>query len=229
MVSGVSQRRTALLLKLNKKTVAKKQKFVAQNANRFNKRDFDNIKSISSLQFDDLETFEHTKCKPLSVTMAVDPETSWIYGFTVSQMPAKGLIAKISRKKYGTRADERRFQREELFKSLGPKMDMGAEIWSDQNPHYPSTINKYCPHAILKTTPGLRGCIAGQGELKKTNYDPLFTLNHTFAMLRANINRLFRKTWCTTKDPDRLKDHIEVYVRYHNQVLIKNRKQRKAT
>ena len=40
-------------------------------------------------------------------------------------------------------------------------------------------------------------------------------------MMRANINRLFRKTWCTTKKPERLIDHIELYVQYHNEVLLK--------
>jgi len=65
----------------------------------------------------------------------------------------------------------------------------------------------------------LRGCVAGQGELKKIGFDPLFSLNHTYAMMRANINRLFRRTWNTTKDPRKLRDHIDLYVWYHNSEL----------
>jgi hypothetical protein len=38
-------------------------------------------------------------------------------------------------------------------------------------------------------------------------------------MLRANMNRLFRKTWCTTKTPAGLIDHLSLYVGYHNRVL----------
>ena len=60
----------------------------------------------------------------------------------------------------------------------------------------------------------------GQGELKKIGFDPLFDLNHTAAMIRANINRLFRRTWCTTKRADRLEAHLELYVQYHNRELI---------
>ncbi len=39
-------------------------------------------------------------------------------------------------------------------------------------------------------------------------------------MLRANINRLFRKTWNTTKKVEALIDHLWIYVRYHNAVLV---------
>ena len=63
--------------------------------------------------------------------------------------------------------------------------------------------------------------MAGQGELKKVAFDPLFLINHTCATLRANINRLIRKTWCTTKDPQRLKDHLDVFIYFYNEELLK--------
>jgi hypothetical protein len=40
-------------------------------------------------------------------------------------------------------------------------------------------------------------------------------------MTRANVNRLFRKTWCTTKLPKRLADHFAIYAVYHNEMLGK--------
>jgi hypothetical protein len=39
-------------------------------------------------------------------------------------------------------------------------------------------------------------------------------------MLRANINRLFRRTWCTTKKKERLEQHLTVYMDFHNRVLL---------
>ena len=68
---------------------------------------------------------------------------------------------------------------------------------------------------------GARGAIVGQGELKKKNYDPLFSLNQTYAMFRDNIKRLARRTWCTTKRIDRLKHLLFIYAHYHNQVIDK--------
>ena len=58
-------------------------------------------------------------------------------------------------------------------------------------------------------------------------YDPLFWVNHTAAMLRANVNRLIRRTWCTTKRADRLADHLALYVHFHNTVLLPRRRRQK--
>jgi hypothetical protein len=153
--------------------------------------------------------------------MAVEETSRRILDFQVSQMPAKGHLSRISRKKYGFRADRRYEGRRKLFDKLRPKVAPGALIQSDQNPHYIEDVRKFFPSATHVAFLGQRGSVSGQGELKKVVFDPLFTLNHTFAMLRANINRLFRKTWCTTKRPDRLRDHIELYTYYHNEFLLK--------
>ena len=220
LCSGVSQRRTARLLKINRKTVTRKFVFLAQRAKLENFKKLSLLPPIEHIQFDDLETIEHTKCKPLSVTMAVEQGSRRILGFRVSQMPAKGHLARISLKKYGYREDFRSIGRQDLFNTLAHKIVSRALIESDQNPHYKEDLKKYFPEAKHRAFLGQRGSVSGQGELKKIVFDPLFSLNHTFAMLRANINRLFRRTWCTTKLPERLSDHIELYVYYHNEVLL---------
>jgi hypothetical protein len=166
-----------------------------------------------------METFEHTKCKPLSITLAVEEKTRRILGFQVSKMPAKGLLAKISRKKYGVRKDERPLGRKALFETLTRIVIPKAQIKSDQNPHYPSDVSRHFPKAHYITFKGKRGCVVGQGELKKTGFDPLFSLNHTCAVLRERVNRLKRRTWSTTKKPERLTLHIALAALHHNQNL----------
>jgi hypothetical protein len=219
--SGVSQRRIAKLLKVNRKTVVRKLVFLANQKRDFNSRKFKTLPILNQVQFDDLETIEHTKCKPLSVNLAVEKKSRRILGFRVSQMPAKGHLAKISREKYGPREDHRSKAREDLFKQLSTKIDSTSLIESDQNPHYLEDVRKWFPNSKYQTFLGKRSSIAGQGELKEGGFDPLFSINHTFAMMRANINRLIRRTWCTTKRPDRLSDHIDLYVYYHNERLLK--------
>ncbi len=54
-----------------------------------------------------METLEHTKCKPLSISLFVT-EHYEILAAKVAQMPYKGKLAAISRKKYGIRADHRK-------------------------------------------------------------------------------------------------------------------------
>jgi transposase-like protein len=222
--SGVSQRRIARLLKINRKTVARKLIFLSQIAKIKNKKILDSLPKVHEMQFDDLETIEHTKCKPLSVILAVEKPTRRILGFQVSQMPAKGHLAKKALQKYGYRRDLRSVGRRELFESIAGKLNPQALIESDQSPHYPEDVKNYFPQATHKTFLSLRSAVVGQGELKKATFDPLFSINHTFAMLRANINRLFRRTWCTTKVPERLYDHLQLYTYYHNEILLKKAK-----
>ena len=220
LASGLSQRRLALYLKTNRKTVVRKFLFLGIHAKDCLAISNHQQDPSQNIEFDDLETFEHSKMKPLSVIMAVESKTRRILGFRVARMPAKGLLAVRSRKKYGIRRDERRLARRELFQELRPWVEQRAVIKSDDNPHYKKDVKELFPQATHLSFLGIRGCVTGQGELKATKYDPLFTLNHTFAMFRANINRLFRRTWNTTKKPDRLSLHISIYALYHNQVLI---------
>ncbi len=222
LVSGVSQRRAALVLGVNRKTVVRKFRYLAERARSQQQDWFDSLRfgpMLNEIQFDDLETSEHTKCKPLSVTLAVEPKSRKILDFQVSAMPAKGLLAHKARAKYGPRKDLRPIGWNQMFRRLQPIVACDAVWTSDENPHYPRYLRRHHREAVHKTTPGGRGCVAGQGELKKLKFDPLFSLNHTCAMFRANLNRLFRRTWCTTKTKQGLIDHLSIYVAFHNQVL----------
>lgn len=221
LASGLSQRRLAMLLKTNRKTIARKLIFLGILAKDLMRASSSLFEPVKELQFDDLETFEHTKLKPLSVVMAVEAKTRRILGFEVASMPAKGLLVAKALKKYGRRKDERKKAREKLFKELQSQGAHKALIKSDENPHYAPSVRKFFPDCTHKTYPGRRGCVVGQGELKAIGFDPLFSLNHSFAMLRANINRLFRRTWNTTKKPGNLAHHIAIYILFHNHVLIR--------
>lgn len=220
LCSGVSQRRLSLLLNVHRITISRKLKFLAGQARVHQSLYLDRYKGrpLVDVQFDEMETFEHSKLKPLAVALAVCSESRTILGFQVSSMPAKGLLAKKSRKKYGRRKDDRPVGMKALFDGIKPILHTNATLLSDQNPNYPKIIRTF--GWTHKTVKGRKGCIVGQGELKKIGFDPIFSLNHTCAMLRANVNRLFRKTWCTTKKLESLSDHLWLYMDFHNQVLI---------
>ena len=221
LVSGVSMRRIALLLSCSRLTVSRKLIFLSALARKDHFKWLNESKeTFFRIQFDDLETLEHTKCKPLSVTCLVS-ENRKVLDFCVSKIPAKGLLAKISRKKYGFRPNEAYMNRDELFKKATEYLPQESTFSSDCHKHYPRLMKKHFPKAHHIRHPGQRGCVTGQGELKKVGFDPLFSINHTFAMFRANVNRLFRRTWNTTKDPKRLEDHLWLYVQFHNSVLVK--------
>ncbi len=225
LCSGYSMRRSAMFLRCNRKTIVRKFRFLGLVVNQYYMNNPVQPK-IKRLQFDDMETFEHTKCKPLSITLAVCATERKILDFEVSQMPAKGLLAKISREKYGYRKDERRQARNSLFTKLKPVVDKSCTLHSDQNPHYLPDVKKHFPGHIHETVKGRRGCIVGQGELKRGGFDPLYSLNHTCAMIRENLRRLSRRTWCTTKNKNDLNNHLMIYKFFHNEYLLKSKKQK---
>ena len=220
LCSGVSQRRIALLLRITRITVARKLAFLAQQAGKRHAEGLETLPKVTEVQFDDLITIEHTKCKPLALSLAVEAGTRRILGFELSPIPASGPLAALSRKKYGPRKNGRPLALQALFEKIKPALGLGVSFRSDEDPAYPPLVRRHFPGARHERHPGGRGCISGQGELKKLAFDPLFSLNHTCAMLRANVNRLFRRTWCTTKKAERLAQHLAVYVEFHNTVLL---------
>lgn len=221
LASGVSQRRAAFVLGVHRKTVERKFLFLAQKLRQKNQRRLLQLRGkVSNVQIDDLITKENSKLKPLSVTLAVDEHTRRILSVEVSQIPAFGHLAKMARKKYGPRLDRHSEGLEQVFKTLALVTKREALIKSDEHARYPYYVRNYLPHSRHETYASERACVAGQGELKKVRFDPLFIINHTCAMLRANINRLVRKTWCTTKRPQRLKDHLDIFMYYYNEKIL---------
>src|SRR5690606_33830676 len=125
----------------------------------------------------------HTKCKPLSIALAVEEGTERILSVHSAKMPAKGPLAEISRRKYGYRKDRRPVALRRMFNDL--KVASRPEYFkSDMNPRYPSVVRKHFPHVPHIVFKGRRGCVVGQGELKRGGFDPLFSLNHTAASVR---------------------------------------------
>lgn len=222
LASGVSMRRSALLMRVHRTTVERKLRYLAQKSRLVHEALLIKLGTdkTAHLQFDDLITTEHTKLKPLSITIAVDAKRRFILGTAVSQIPAFGHLAALSRHKYGRRKSTHKEHLYNLLEKISPYVDRDAKIESDEHNLYGQAVARFFPHASYYQYKGGRGSVVGQGELKKLRRDPLFILNHTCAMLRANINRLIRKTWCTTKDPRRLEDHLAIYIAFHNHVLL---------
>lgn len=214
-------RRAALLLNIHRKTVERKLPFLAAVCRLRNQKQLTKLKGrVHNILIDDLITKENSKLKPLSVSIAVDEDRRIILAAEVSCIPSFGHLAKIAVKKYGNRKDEHFEGLERLFEKICPILSREVRIKSDEHQRYPAYIGRYFPLASHHTFKSERGCVTGQGELKKKAFDPLFIVNHTCAMLRANINRLIRKTWCTTKDPRRLKDHLDVFLYFYNSKLL---------
>ena len=97
LCSGVSMRRTALNLNIHRTTVARKLAYLAELARHKQQKYLKSSAPIKHFHFDDLITLEHTKCKPLSVSLGVESKTRKIIGFEVSERPASGSLSEFFR------------------------------------------------------------------------------------------------------------------------------------
>jgi transposase-like protein len=223
LTSAVSERRTARLLGVKWETVSRKAAWLGFRAKALNqeatRRHIHKLGPIHEVQFDEMESFEHSKCKPLSIPLLIEPKSRAILGLRVASMPAKGPLARIAYRKYGPREDLRSEAARALWGDAKTFLASNPKVTTDQNPRYPAWIRTQFPEAKHTALKGRRGCVVGFGELKSGGFDPLFSLNHTAAMIRANINRLARKTWCTTKLAQKLELRLELYAWSHNQAV----------
>ncbi len=220
LISGVSQRRAAKLCSTTQITVARKLVRMAKFSQAAHAARLAGMrKSVKTAVFDEMEAFEHSKCKPVAIAVAVEEGSRIILSATAASMPAKGRLAAISRRRYGKRVDRRKHSLAKALATISHVASADLVVKSDQCPRYPKLVRKYLPGAEHKTFKGRRGCVVGQGELKAGGWDPLFSLNHTCAMVRDNVKCLSRRTWCTTKRVDRLQCRLDLYVGAHNVMI----------
>lgn len=220
--SGISQRRAAMILGVTRKTISRKLVFLGTRARLRHREQLKTLSpsELTHLQLDDLITSQHTKLKPLSLSVVVSKRSRRILAAQVSEIPAFGHLAEISRRKYGPRKNELNGKLREMCRHLEPYLPKHGRIDSDEHKAYPPVIKSFLPNWKHETFKSQRASVAGQGELKSKSWDPLFSINHTLAMLRANINRLIRRTWNTTKSTESMMHHFWVYVDFHNSQLI---------
>lgn len=219
LVGGVSQREGSKILGITRNTFVRKFMFTGAAAQSKLHAFHAGYPRSQVIEFDDMETFEHTKCKPVAITIAVEFKSRRILDYQVSKMRPKRPLTPDLLSKYGDRQDQRKQARAKLFSNLQSLISPNCVIKSDQNPHYPLDVKKFFPQSNHKAYISRRACIVGQGELKSAAFDPLFSLNHTCAVLRARTSRLIRKTWCTTKKMERLHLHLGLVILHHNSNL----------
>lgn len=217
LTSGVSLRRTAGKLCCHYQTVYRKFLWLSAKAKDFHeKQEF----FIEELQFDEMESIEHTKLKPLTVAVAVS-EKYQILGIKVGRIPAKGALSQISIKKYGPRPNESEQTLDSLLGNLKLKpKGPSFVIKSDSKPSYKTKVKKYYPENPYQTFHSYQNKekrrLMKYTNLEKRVFDPIFATNQRIAKLRDHIKRLARRSWCTTKIKENLEKHLYLYIADNN-------------
>jgi transposase-like protein len=221
--SNTSQNRLAKVLGCNRKTVVKKIRFLACKARNIHEAKLKTEFEIRVVQFDEMETFEHTRKKPVSISIAVEVERfekdgKWFYragriiDAIAGSMPCKGWLAAKSRELYGNREDQRYECGMDVLESVKTASSERLKIMSDGKRAYPNMFAEVLPQAEI--------AVVNRKQNQGSEYDPMFSLNHTCALLRHDLSRLARKSWVTTKNIEGLQYHLDLYLAYRNGYVL---------
>jgi hypothetical protein len=164
----------------------------------------------SYVQFDEMETFEHTSRKPLSIALAVRPKTQEIIGAEVAEMNAKGHIAKESVEKYGLRIDTREDALKKVLtdvKTCSKKYDKTGlfTLKSDAKRAYITAVKEVLPEANYE-----------QYKSRKDS-DDLFIVNAIAGNIRQDMSRMSRQSRIMTRRKERLQAHLDLYIGFQNE------------
>lgn len=224
---GASLRRCALTWGISKNTVNRYFNLLGD----FCKEEFDQGHReevldpwCETIQFDEMETYDHSRLRPLAIAVAVNERTRKILSFEVSVMKPKCKLKAESFAKFGFRKSTRIPGLKRMMRRI-PKTYHRVRklvLKSDKCSFYPKVAKAVFPSAQHLVFLSRKACVVGQGELKVGKDDPLFAINHSCAMFRANVHRLYRRTWNTTKNEGQLLKHLYIYAHFHNAFLVQH-------
>lgn len=215
--SGATQRRIALNLGINRKTVVRKFLYLARQSRRLHEQRLsDGLMKVKNIQFDEMETYEHTIFKPLSIAIAVDAESGEIIDACAAEISRISIAKSKWVWKYLPRPDNREIAQEDVFLSIQKTKVPGTTITTDSFSSYPSLVAKYLPDCNHTMVLGSKRNIVKKEGVRRNQNDNLWRVNHTIAKLRHDLVRLGRKTWATTKRMWALQAHLDLYIAYNN-------------
>jgi len=172
-------------------------------------------------QLDELETFEtDRRLKPVTVPLLVHLPSRCILHAAAGTLPArKPLSPRKQRQLERIEAEEGQKRRSESREKVSECFAVLKEITRGEKVVRVGTDEKSTYRSILKRSLGSR--LVHQlthSKRPRTIKNPLFLVNHTFAMLRDGLGRLVRRNWGATKEREKLDWHLWLYIGWRNYV-----------
>ena len=184
-------------------TVVKYFRENAQLAKQANKKRLAKKEIVTSyVQFDQLETYEHTKKKPVGIQISIRHKTGEIISAKAGYIPIRALS--ISRA-YSEAWNEKARYSTHIIKMLNETREAlnrnSATVTCDQDRGQVNTLKELYKDPFITLAPSSQ-------ENKK--------IDRVFRRMRQDISRLGRKTLSTTKKIKQLQNHLDLYIQYNN-------------
>ena len=221
IASGVGLRQTSRNLGLSLSCTQLKFRKIARHLRRLDLNLRGPLPAGSSLQFDELETFEGRRnTRPLSVPMLIEKETRYLLWAEAAPIRPRGRMSEA--RKRAIRQEELRYgPRKDLsMRSVKRTLQRGADLCRG--------LAKVALFTDEKTTyPGVARKLFGKQRLvhqrtnskeARTTWNPLFPINHTEAMARDLLGRLRRQSWLVSQKRRYLDLGLALWMAWRNYV-----------
>ena len=218
LASGVGLRQASRNLGLSRKCTDLKARKIGRHLRRLNINLREELPNGSTLQFDELETYEGKRnTRPLSVPVLIERSSRFILWAESAPIRPRGKMSPERRRAIA--AEDAVSPRKDLSRrSIRRALKRGAEVAtkldlvafeSDEKSSYPGLAKEaFGKERLVHATTNSR--------LARMTWNPLFPINHTEAMARDLMGRLRRKSWLVSKRRRYLDIALHVFIAYRN-------------
>ena len=199
---GNTLRGISRILRIEYNTAVSKFRHMAKlSRERHIKALFEKEIQTTYVQIDGMETFVGTRKTPFGIELAIRPKTGEILSARVCRIPIKAhTVSETTIGKWNSKVNRTEAMSDMLIES-SYAMKNGAVIGSDGDMISRKIVKQVCPQYKHQTY---------------SESDSLWRINHTCAKLRHHISRLKRRTWATSKNWERLQDHLDLFIAWQN-------------
>jgi hypothetical protein len=204
--SGMGIRKLAMTLRTTKNTIQKKVKFLADECEKFQNKFMTEWDEKPQFQFDEMESYEHSRHATLGVPVIVEKKSHFIVGVIAQYKSSRSQYPPLRDKHNLAHGKEighkEKIIKEQLKLCRSMKPEGRIVIDTDKHKSYP----KY-----IKDVFGKDGVHITYNAGDETEKQRLFPVNNVCGCLRADVAMLRRNTWHGCKDKEMLSNRLKIY------------------
>ncbi len=221
LVSSTGYRQSARILHMSARGALRKARKIERQAGWLHENLSAKLPGGRTYAFDELETFEHSKLRPVTMPVVVECASWFLVAHGVA--PIRRLAQQGSERRQaqdeleaeeGIREDDSRECVHEVFARVDRRLNGGKlRVHTDQKSTYGPILSEIFGDRVRHVTTS--------GKAKRDPSNPLFPINITLAMCRDNLGRLRRRTWLVSKKREYLRTHMQMFTVYRNYIRVR--------
>jgi len=221
LASGIGLRQSSRLLGLARRCTELKFRKIARHLRRLNLNLRGPLPPGSSLQFDELETYEGRRnTRPVSLAHMIERGSRYVIWAESAPIRPHGRMSAArleaieqDERRFGPRKDLSRRAIERTFRRAAALVEHlpTVELVTDEKVLYPPVAREVFGSERLAHQ-------QVNSQLARGTWNPLFPINHSDAMARDTLGRLRRDSWLVSKKRRYLDLGMALWMAYRNYV-----------